>query len=376
MRILRIDDVPNDCLGGMSRAIHATSNALRAMGHEVDCLFDKDLYVLGHMALRRFLVPLKIPLLVRRRVRSGQPYDVVSIHEPLAAPYCWLGRRWKDLPPVVVYSYGLEERGHQALLDYRRKKGLPIGLKERYSPLTVVWQAKYAVRHAHHTICFNSADFAALRQAGIPAERITVHNSGVEPAFLSADPQWESRDPAGLLFVATWILRKGILDLAPAVTEVMRRRGQTRLTIACCAVKEEVVLDQFPADIRSRIQVIPFVRTNLELIDIYRRHSIFVLPSVFEGQPLTLIESAALGLAIVTTNVCGMPDFITHQENGLLVEVGDTGALVRRLDELLNSPALVSKLGEAARARAQQFTWTRSAEKIAAAFAAAIKSAS
>jgi glycosyltransferase involved in cell wall biosynthesis len=59
-----------------------------------------------------------------------------------------------------------------------------------------------------------------------------------------------------------------------------------------------------------------------------------------------------------------------------LVEVGDTGALVRRLDELLNSPALVSKLGEAARARAQQFTWTRSAEKIAAAFAAAIKSAS
>jgi glycosyltransferase involved in cell wall biosynthesis len=40
------------------------------------------------------------------------------------------------------------------------------------------------------------------------------------------------------------------------------------------------------------------------------------LPSYFEGQPLTMLEAAAMGLAILTTNICGMADFI---ENGINV---------------------------------------------------------
>jgi glycosyltransferase involved in cell wall biosynthesis len=48
-----------------------------------------------------------------------------------------------------------------------------------------------------------------------------------------------------------------------------------------------------------------------------------VLPSFYEGQPLSMIEAATQGLAIVTTNVCGMKDFLTHEVDGLLLPVGD-----------------------------------------------------
>ena len=76
---------------------------------------------------------------------------------------------------------------------------------------------------------------------------------------------------------------------------------------------------------------------------------IFCLPSYREGVPNALIEACACGLPIVTTDVPGCRDVVTHGVNGLLVPVKNAFALAAALEKLLTSPELRQSMGTAGR---------------------------
>ena len=76
---------------------------------------------------------------------------------------------------------------------------------------------------------------------------------------------------------------------------------------------------------------------------------IFCLPSYREGVPNALIEACACGLPIVTTDVPGCRDVVTHGVNGLLVPVKNASALAAALETLLTRPDLRQSMGTAGR---------------------------
>lgn len=360
----------------MSRAMYGAGDVLVQAGHQIDYWFSERLQSRAPAGLRRFTTPLKIAALVRQSQRQGQHYDVVEIHEPIAAAYCLLRRSRKTLPPVAIFSHGLEERGHRAELEYRRQKGMPVSLKKRYSPMSVILQAMYAVRHSDQVICTNSVDLAHLAGAGVPEKRLSLVHNGIEESLLAAGASSPggSGQRSGLLFVGSWLVRKGILDLIPAVSSVLRRHPDLVFTVAGSGSDAASVTEGFPEDVGSQINVIPKFSGNETLIDLYRRHSIFVLPSYFEGQPLVMIEAAAFGMAIVTTDVCGMLDFIEDGRNGLLIKPGDVVALENRLEKLVGDRRLTQCLGEEARKTAERHTWADTAKSLIQAYERAIGS--
>jgi glycosyltransferase involved in cell wall biosynthesis len=77
-----------------------------------------------------------------------------------------------------------------------------------------------------------------------------------------------------------------------------------------------------------------------------------VLPSYREGLPKGLIEAAACALPLVTTDVPGCREVVSHEQDGLLVPVKDGPALARAIARLQDDPALRDRLGQAARAKA------------------------
>ena len=77
-----------------------------------------------------------------------------------------------------------------------------------------------------------------------------------------------------------------------------------------------------------------------------------VLPSYREGLPKGLIEAAACALPLVTTDVPGCREVVSHEQDGLLVPVKDGAALARAIARLQDDPALRLRLGTAARAKA------------------------
>jgi glycosyltransferase involved in cell wall biosynthesis len=187
----------------------------------------------------------------------------------------------------------------------------------------------------------------------------------VDDAMLEAGKKGCSHGSGGVLFLGSWIDRKGIWDLVPAVTSILREKPGAFFTAAGCQVEEAFVLGEFPADVRSRVRVIPRLSNSAELDAVYRGHSVFLLPSYFEGQPLVMMEAAAYGLAIVTTPVCGMLDFIQHGSNGLFVQLGNSSSIQAALLRLIDNPQEAQALGAAARRKVESHTWRASALNLA-----------
>lgn len=89
---------------------------------------------------------------------------------------------------------------------------------------------------------------------------------------------------------------------------------------------------------------------------------IFILPSLWEGMPMTLIEAMGTGLPIVATKVGGIPDMIENNLSGILVE-NDIVEISEAIIKLINEEELRKNIGSEAKRRSEQFSSKNMAEK-------------
>jgi glycosyltransferase involved in cell wall biosynthesis len=91
-----------------------------------------------------------------------------------------------------------------------------------------------------------------------------------------------------------------------------------------------------------------------DMNDVYAQTAIVCLPSYREGLPKTLIEAAACGRPIVTSDVPGCREVVRHGENGYLVPVRDAAALAEALTGLVNDPQTRRAMGIRSRVLAEK----------------------
>ena len=77
-----------------------------------------------------------------------------------------------------------------------------------------------------------------------------------------------------------------------------------------------------------------------DIPDLHALADIFVMPSLWEGLPMALLEAMVAGKAILASATAGIPEAIVNEREGILVPPGDLDALVRALRRLLTDPAL------------------------------------
>jgi glycosyltransferase involved in cell wall biosynthesis len=87
---------------------------------------------------------------------------------------------------------------------------------------------------------------------------------------------------------------------------------------------------------------------NHRLPDILNTHELFVLPSLWEGMPKTLLEAMACGLPVAGTRVSGITEVIKHEENGILCDT-DAASIRQALTGIMADEALRERLGRNAR---------------------------
>lgn len=243
-----------------------------------------------------------------------------------------------------------------------------------------VWHRLY--HQTMYDVSISTADFGAVANRegwilselkyGHPPGRIWYVPNGVNENFFL--PR-EFRDLSAnrLLYVGTWLDRKGVRYLADAFVALAHRSPEVQLTIAGCIIPEEQVKPFFPAETRNRISVLPFLARDA-MPALYASHDIFVFPSLVEGMPLTLLEAMAGAMPVVTTNTCGMSDLIENEVNGLLVPAADAEALAHAIDRLRGSPEMRRTLGLRAQECARRYTWDLIARQLEHVFQLAVDS--
>lgn len=364
MRILVAHNVSRARSGGMSRIMGFIHDEVAAAGHQVDWLCAEDLPSRWRGATARVAFPWLVHAAARRAARDGKPYDLVNVHEPQGAVIAAMPGAVRH--GVVVTSHGIEERAWQLALEERRLGRGGPGLKSRIVyPLTGLTQARLALTRARFVFTLNDTDrHYAIEQLGLPAERVGRMVPGATRAYESAARDRSYASGARIVFAGTWRTNKGIDDLVPAFTTLARRRPEATLTAIGTGVEPSIVTRAFPDDLRHRVRAATSV-DDAQSARALAEADVFVLPSLFEGTPLTLIEAMMSGLPIVTTDTCGMHDVIRHDVTGLLVPVRSPEAIATALDRVLSSADLRERLGRAARAEAiDHYTWPRVAAPV------------
>lgn len=94
-----------------------------------------------------------------------------------------------------------------------------------------------------------------------------------------------------------------------------------------------------------------------DVAGVLKQARVFVLSSDYEGMPNCLMEALAAGVPCISTDCpCGGPRMlITHGENGLLVPVRDQNAMASAIEKLLSETEFADMLGNAAKARAEEY---------------------
>lgn len=92
-------------------------------------------------------------------------------------------------------------------------------------------------------------------------------------------------------------------------------------------------------------------------IELSESHDIFINTTDVDNTPVSVMESMALGLPVVSTNVGGVPYLIEHRQEGLLVSPKNPKEMAQAVFQLLDDPTLVESLTRNARIKAESFDW-------------------
>jgi glycosyltransferase involved in cell wall biosynthesis len=169
---------------------------------------------------------------------------------------------------------------------------------------------------------------------------------------------------ATVLFLASWLPRKGIVTLVEAARRLQARAIAPRFLLAGTGKAAAEVLADWPDGLRQAVAVLPRFDPAEEAA-LYAQASVFVLPSFFEGQPLALLQAMGAGLCCIGSDIAGTRDLIAHRRTGLLFPPGNAARLADCLAEALQSPALRTDLGRNARRAVAGRAWESVAAEVA-----------
>jgi glycosyltransferase involved in cell wall biosynthesis len=183
---------------------------------------------------------------------------------------------------------------------------------------------------------------------GVDPEKVTVLAPGASPAYfeIGADRPLSRVDsaPIRLLFVGGDFERKGGRLLLQTI-----RAMNTRREFELHVVTREAIAEQ--PGLRVHLGVRP---NSPELYRLFREADAFVLPSRGECLSIVLMEAAAAGLPIVTTDVGALREAARHEVNALVVAPGDGPALRAALEAVVDDDLLRARLGIAGHSLARE----------------------
>jgi glycosyltransferase involved in cell wall biosynthesis len=181
---------------------------------------------------------------------------------------------------------------------------------------------------------------------------VIVGGAGVDPLILMPEPM-PPAPPFKVALVARLLWSKGV-DLAVEAVRLARAEG-ARVELTLHGAPDPSNPKAVPEDTLKQWAARPgidWAGPTRDIEGVWRKHHLCILPSRGgEGLPRTILEAAACGRPILTTNVPGCRSFVRDGQDGMVVPPGDAAALARALVVFARAPALAERMGASARAR-------------------------
>ncbi len=358
-------------LGGAEKIVAMSAPALQSAGCDVEVAYvlpdanhwllpltesGLQVYCLGGRGLSRHLWPVRLgQLLASRR------YDVVHSHSPLlgaAARSLAMSRRlvmvhtehnvWQSYRPLTRFANTVTTGRNR--LVFAVSEGVAGSMQ---SPRWVPWMRLPPFEVLYH---------------GIDETEIQAHAGARSAARMQLGLAHET--PL-LVTVGNLSAKKDHRLLLTAFAEVGHRRSDAILVIIGGGPLAEELrryADELGLDDRVR-----FLGQRSDVPSLLPAFDVFVLSSRHEGLPLAMLEAMASGLPVVVTEVGGVPEVVSHDENGLMVPPGDPIALAAAIESVLDDRSRSARLAAMGRVTASEFSIRASVERTKAAYSGLLR---
>jgi len=334
---------------------------LLARGHEVEMIASAGPhtptlrqagFVVHNVFISRRIEPwrdlrsaIELARLFRRR-----RYDLVHTHTSKAGFVGRLAGRLAGVPMVAHTAHGFFFHENMPPLQRRLFEGL-----ER---LAAGWTDLLFLQ--------SREDYEYVLASGMmPPARVRYLGNGIDLSAFDItrwDRPWERQflrqtffgdgDYIVALMVAFMIERKGHIYLLRALEAMGVERERLRVLLVGDGPLEES-LRGFVRDAGLERHV-AFAGYREDIPRLLAGADIYVLPSLSEGMPRSILEAMAMELPVIASDIRGCRELVVDGETGLLVPPADAGALAEALRRLAGDADLRRRMGEAGRQRVQQ----------------------
>jgi len=273
--------------------------------------------------------------------------SVLLIHEPWTWAFC-------DFPIAKVgFSHGLESRCFKIM-----QGAFNVSLRNRlFQPLwTSLSLSGLARMDLILLINTEDRDFFLSRRASV---EVKVFRNGINARIDGlADPENST-----IIFNASWLDRKGKDLLVKSAVRLADRGYKLRWLLIGTGKSCDEVRSDWPSELHGNLCIVPSFPAAEEHRYLISA-GIFVLPSYFEGSPLSLLQAMRVGLCCIASDCCGQKDVIRHGFNGLLFEPGNEIELSRMIERAVVDRALRRELSSNAISTVAGRTWEKVADEV------------
>lgn len=277
-----------------------------------------------------------------RYIREYQP-DIVHCHGMRAGLYGRLATKWVSRKiKIVLTVHGFHLFYHKS----RMKKKLLFLLEKLLRRLT------------DHVIAVSKSDWHHLLECGLVSkEKSQVILNGIQVTVKSSLSKEKARSVLNIsdnqqpiiMTICRLHHQKGMIHLIQAIPYVLQQVPNARFVIIGDGPQREHLEEAAKeTNINRSIQ---FMGNRSDASDLLPAADIFVLPSLWEGLPLCLLEAMRAEVPIVATDVDGNREVVDHEKSGLLVPPKNPEALAHAITTLLHSPSLQKNLAREAKIR-------------------------
>jgi len=247
------------------------------------------------------------------------------------------------------------------------------------------WEKREKIADARWGVTCTRDGHAELNRLADGPDKVALLYHGLDLARFPAPPEVrpsrdgsDPADPVRFITIGRAVAKKGFDDLLAALAILPAELNWRLVHIGGGEMLAALRAQAGALGIAARVEW-RGPQAQDAVIAALREADLFVLPSKQaengdrDGLPNVVMEAASQGLPIVATDFAGIPEFVRHGREGLLLRPGDISALAKALEGLSRDPQWRVKLGEAAFARLEaEFSAQAGLERVHRALLAAV----
>lgn len=352
MKILRVvSDLYPSVIGGLGLHAHEMSRLQAVKGHDVTVFTyrddpgqstseDRDGYHIRrtNASFRLFGNTISFSQLFAL-LKCWDSYDIVHAHSHLffSTVLCAFSRKFRSTP-LVITNHGLISQT------------APQWLQKLYLPTIGRW----IFRTADAVICYTETERDQVVDLGVLPEKVHVIHNGIDTSTFVPSNSTPLKEQ--ILWIGRFTPGKGVEYLLEGFEKFSREfPDYTLVMVGRGPLKDNFVEMIQEMDLEGKVILRDFI-PNGDLPRLYQESTLFVLPSLEEGVPRTILEAMACGKPVVCTALPQLVDIVSGC--GRLIPTGNARAVADAMSELISDPDLARDLGQSARVKVvSEFSW-------------------